>query len=126
MSSRQPYALKTHDRQGSASCFSFSTKVDGSNHPLTTSDPGGLVTSITYSATGIYTIVLNNFVFASAKFFLSLEGAVGGSQEWVAMSSWTAATSTLVVKTFGVGTALDLSADSTHRIDVLAFLSDFA
>ena len=118
MSSRQPFTLTTHDRHGTASCFSFSTEMgDDGFTPLTVSDPGGLTSEIVYDGGQTYLVALNNFVFASVKWFVGIEGKFG------IIAQVEVLTPTLI--SVSLDACCDPSTDSSLRLNVLAFLSDF-
>lgn len=124
MSARGSYPLKTLGRANTAEAFQFSAAVNG-GIPNVITDPAGLVKSIAYSAVGIYTIVLADFVFAYQAFFCRLQDSdTGGAlHEDIANPGFTPATNTLVLHTVNAGVATDISA-SAANINVLVFMSE--
>jgi hypothetical protein len=105
----------------------FQFLTNGAADPVTLYDPQGVIQSITYSATGIYTIVFKpRWLNEKAVAWVPALAMGTPSDSAVYKRSWVASTGTLVLQTFTAGVAAAIAAAADNAISVVFAFFDGA
>lgn len=95
---------------------------DTANDPTTIEDPGNIVSAIAHTATGKYTITLNETPFDVVNVLCSMT-VVGDSTDATAQGGVESG-ATVVVKTKAGATNTDFAADANTHVDVLLVVKE--